>query len=182
MHMKNFHFPKLLFVCVLLRLWQCKPESSQSSLVDEIKSSEAFLAAKSSILSASYRTDRSEVAPLDLFEFMKQNHYDSSMVVSLRSESERVHNAIVALRPSGIRVFLEDGSYNPSFVDSVTHIINASSLPREIKADKIRRSFSLRQPEKYSANPEYQKLVEKYPIIKEDEKIQQELIREILNK
>ena len=89
--------------------------------------------------------------------------------------------AIVALRPSGIRVFQEDGSYNPVFVDSVTQIINGSSLPQEIKADKIRRSFSLRQPEKYSANPEYQKLLEQYPIIKEDEQIQRALLREIFN-
>ena len=71
--------------------------------------------------------------------YLHQVGGDTSKLMQARSEQLKARDSIRAFSRSGIRIFLEDGTYNPVFVAGVNGIIDSSAMPDLFK-DVLRSS------------------------------------------
>ena len=73
--------------------------------------------------------------------YLHQVGGDTSKLMQARREQLKVVDSIRVFSRSGIRIFLEDGTYNPVFVAGVNGIIDRSSMPDLFK--EVVRSSTL---------------------------------------
>jgi len=71
--------------------------------------------------------------------YLHQVHGDTSKLMQARREQLKAMDSIRVFSRSGIRIFLEDGTYNPVFVAGVNGIIDSSTMPDLFK-DVLRSS------------------------------------------
>jgi hypothetical protein len=93
----------------------------------------------SNTLSHKYRTDSLGREVSYFTYYLHQVQGDTSKLMQARREQLKARDSIRAFSRSGIRIFLEDGTYNPVFVAGVNGIIDSSTMPDLFK-DVLRSS------------------------------------------
>jgi hypothetical protein len=78
--------------------------------------------------------------------YLYQQGGDTSKLMQARREELKTMDSIRAFSRSGIRIFLEDGTYNPVFVAGVNGIIDSSSMPDLFKEVLRETTLGIKAP------------------------------------